>query len=150
MILLSERQQRLQTAAIFIAGIAVAIQTYLVGELTADFINVGFFRLRFMGILRKHIKVSAFTGILIETLLMLPFALVFLISWGGVGGPIFGYSLSIWPLLMGLRFCYVSSTYFICCRRKKFTFNNAWDFTIYCPIYSLYNSNSFIQRTIDY
>ena len=103
MILLSERQQRLQTAAIFIAGIAVAIQTYLVGELPLISLTLAF-SFAIYGYLRKHIQVSAFTGILIETLLMLPFALVFLIFWGGVGGPLFGYSLSIWPLLMGLGF----------------------------------------------
>ena len=101
--MLSERQQRLQTAAIFIAGIAVAIQTYLVGELPLISLTLAF-SFAFYGYLRKHIQVSAFTGILIETLLMLPIALVFLIFWGGVGGPIFGYSLSIWPLLMGLGF----------------------------------------------
>ena len=103
MILLSERQQLLQTIAIFVAGFAVAIQTYLVGELPLISLSLAF-SFAIYGYLRKHIQVSAFTGIFIETLLMLPFAIVFLIFWGGVGGPIFGYSVSIWPLLMGLGF----------------------------------------------
>ena len=101
MILLAERQKFLQFVAIIIAAIAVVIQTILVGELPIISLSLAF-SFAIYGYLRKHIPVSAFTGILIETLLMLPFALVFLIFWGGVGGRVLGYSLSIWPLLIGL------------------------------------------------
>ena len=101
MILLAERQKFLQFVAIIIAAIAVVIQTILVGELPIISLSLAF-SFAIYGYLRKHIPVSAFTGILIETLLMLPFALVFLIFWGGVGGRVLGYSFSIWPLLIGL------------------------------------------------
>jgi len=81
MVLLGERQNKLQTAAIAIATVAVAVQAIGLGgvpwislALAASFAFYGYFR--------KTVDVGAAPGLLIETLMIMPFAIVLLAVMG--------------------------------------------------------------------
>jgi chloramphenicol-sensitive protein RarD len=100
MILLGERQNKLQTLAIGIAIVAVGIQAYGVGglpwvslALAVSFALYGYFR--------KTVDVGAAPGLLIETTMLLPFAILFLI-WFGPTTPVAqeDASINLWLLLM--------------------------------------------------
>ncbi|MEP3275219.1 MAG: EamA family transporter RarD [Stappiaceae bacterium] len=101
MVLLSERQTPLQGLAIAIAAVAVGWQTISIGELPliSLLLAVSF---AFYAYLRKQIVVGASPGLFVETLVLLPVALFYLIYSGGSGGPYLGYGASLWPLLIGL------------------------------------------------
>ncbi|MGJ8528134.1 EamA family transporter RarD [Maritalea sp.] len=100
MVLLGERQNKLQALAIGIAVIAVAIQAVGLGGLPWISLTLAF-SFGFYSYFRKTVEVGAAPGLLIETLLLVPFAVVLLI-WLGPTNPIpVGDSTpSIWVLLM--------------------------------------------------
>ncbi len=77
MMFLAERQNRWQWAAIIIAIIAMIVQTFGLGEfpLVALTLAISF---GIYGYLRKTVAVGSAPGLFIETLLMLPFALIYL------------------------------------------------------------------------
>ncbi|MBQ0757799.1 MAG: EamA family transporter RarD [Amphritea sp.] len=77
MIFLGERLRKAQWIAILLAVAGVGYQLVLVGSLpwVALFLACSF---GFYGLLRKRIVVDPFSGLLIETLLLSPFALLYL------------------------------------------------------------------------
>lgn len=100
MVLLGERQNRLQAMAIGIALIAVAIQAFGLGGLPWISLTLAF-SFAFYGYFRKTVGVGAAPGLLIETSLLVPFAFAFLV-WAGPMNPLPASqgSLSLWGLLM--------------------------------------------------
>jgi chloramphenicol-sensitive protein RarD len=84
MLLLGERQNRMQSIAIVIAIIAIAIQAIGVGRIpyVALSLAVSF---GFYGFFRKTAKVGSASGLFVETLLLVPLALAYLgyMVWRG-------------------------------------------------------------------
>jgi chloramphenicol-sensitive protein RarD len=77
MVILGERQNRWQAFAIGIAVIAGGVQAAGVGQI--PYISLALaFSFGFYGYLRKTVNVRSTPGLFIETLVMLPFALVYL------------------------------------------------------------------------
>lgn len=101
MIFLGERMRPGQWLAIGLAGIGVLYQLVLLGTLPwVAFVLAGSFGT--YGLLRKKIPVDPFSGLMIETLLLTPLALVYLIWLGWEGSLTFGSSgLTGALLLMG-------------------------------------------------
>lgn len=100
MVLLGERQNKLQATAIGIALVAVAIQAFGLGGLPWVSLALAF-SFAFYGYFRKTVGVGAAPGLLIETTLLVPFALAFLV-WAGPLNPLPASDASInyWLLLM--------------------------------------------------
>jgi len=100
MVMLGERQNRLQAIAIGIALIAVAIQAFGLGGLPWISLALAF-SFAFYGYFRKTVGVGAAPGLLIETMLLVPFAIGYLVLFGPLQPlPIGEGSLSMWTLLM--------------------------------------------------
>ncbi len=100
MVLLGERQNRLQAIAIGIAVIAVAIQAVGLGGLPWISLTLAF-SFGFYSYFRKTVAVGAAPGLLIETILLVPFAVVLLIWMGPTNPmPVGDSTPSIWVLLM--------------------------------------------------
>lgn len=78
LVFLHERLSRLKWIAVFFACIGVAAQVWQVGELpwVSLVLPTSF---AFYGLLRKTVKVKAITGLFIETIVVLPVALYYLI-----------------------------------------------------------------------
>lgn len=88
MVLLGERQNRVQSAAILLSGVAIAVQAVALGSF--PFIAIGLaLTFGFYGYIRKTVSVSSATGLFIETLIGLPFMLTYLaytvLRDGGIG-----------------------------------------------------------------
>jgi len=100
MLLLGEKQNRLQAIAIAIAIFAVGLQAFGVGGLPWVSLVLAF-SFAFYGYFRKTVEVGAAPGLLIETLMLVPFAVVYLI-WVGPTNPIPAQesTTSLWLLLM--------------------------------------------------
>ena len=77
MAFLGERQNRWQWVAISIAIIAMIVQTFGLGELPIVALTLAI-SFGVYGYLRKTVDVGSAPGLFIETLLMLPFALIYL------------------------------------------------------------------------
>ncbi len=77
MILLGEKQNKWQWSAIIIALLAMIIQTFGLGEFPIIALSLAI-SFGLYGYLRKTVSVGSAPGLFIETLLMLPFALIFL------------------------------------------------------------------------
>ncbi|RCV87527.1 EamA family transporter RarD [Billgrantia montanilacus] len=79
MLVLRERMAGLQSLAVLIAAIAIAIQLVLLGELPWISLTLA---LSFgtYGLLRKQVPLDGLSGLFVETLLLLPFGLMAL-SW---------------------------------------------------------------------
>ncbi|MES9856679.1 MAG: EamA family transporter RarD [Sedimenticola sp.] len=100
MLVLGERLRLMQRVAIGIAVLGVANQILILGELPlvalALAITFGFY-----GLLRKMVAVDPVHGLTVETLLLLPFALIYLFWLDGTGGMSFIHtSLNIDLLLI--------------------------------------------------
>ncbi|WP_432470590.1 EamA family transporter RarD [Amphritea sp. HPY] len=78
MIFLGERLRLIQWLAIILAAIGVGYQLLLLGSLPWVALVLAF-SFGFYGLLRKRLAVDAFSGLLIETLLLSPVALIYLI-----------------------------------------------------------------------
>lgn len=76
MLLLGERQNRLQTIAIAIAAIAILIQAAGIGRVPVVALGLAF-SFGFYGFIRKTAKVGPATGLFAETVVVAPFALAF-------------------------------------------------------------------------
>jgi chloramphenicol-sensitive protein RarD len=74
---LSERLTRLQWISIGLAVVGVVIQTWLVGELPVLSLLMAF-SFGLYGLLRKVVAVDSLVGLLIETALLAPLALIYL------------------------------------------------------------------------
>ncbi len=90
MIFLSERLRPLQWLALSLAGLGVAYQLILHGSLPWVALVLAF-SFGFYGLLRKKIPVDAISGLLIETVMMLPAALVYLFWLAQAGELGFGH-----------------------------------------------------------
>ncbi|WP_299347841.1 EamA family transporter RarD [uncultured Maritalea sp.] len=100
MVLLGERQNKLQALAIGIALVAVAIQAFGLGGLPWISLALAF-SFAFYGYFRKTVAVGAAPGLLIETMLLVPFAIGFLFWFGPLNPlPSNGGTLPLWALLM--------------------------------------------------
>ncbi|MGK9174443.1 EamA family transporter RarD [Yokenella regensburgei] len=80
MIFLAERFRRMQWAAVILAATGVLVQLWAFGSL--PIISLGLaFSFAFYGLIRKKIAVDAQTGMLIETLWLLPVAAIWLFGF---------------------------------------------------------------------
>jgi len=77
MLFLGERLRRLQWAAVLLAAIGVVIQVLLIGHLPWIALTLAS-SFGIYGLIRKKIPVDAQTGLFVETLLLLPLALIYL------------------------------------------------------------------------
>ena len=85
---LSERLNGLQMGAVALAAIGIAIPVVGLGEFPWIALSLaGTFGM--YGLLRKTADIDAVTGLFIETVLLAPVALVFLVYWNVAGGAVF-------------------------------------------------------------
>jgi len=97
MVFLGERQNRLQTVAIVIAAVAIAIQAAGLGSV--PFIALGLaLSFGFYGFFRKTAMAGPATGLFAETVVVAPFALAYVVFDVATHGP----GAHADPLLMGL------------------------------------------------
>lgn len=89
-IFLAERLTPLQLLAFIFAGGAVLIRLISVGELPWIALALAF-SFGFYGLVRKNIHVAAVSGLAIETILLLPFAIAYLLWLYFKGNLSFGY-----------------------------------------------------------
>jgi chloramphenicol-sensitive protein RarD len=85
MILLGERQNRMQTLAIAIAAIAIVIQAVALGSIPMVALGLAF-TFGFYGFFRKTAPSGPVTGLFAETLLAAPFALAFVLYYTATHG----------------------------------------------------------------
>lgn len=99
-IVLKERLTVMQTLSIILAGIGVLVLTVNFGSFpwVAIMLAVSF---AFYGLIKKMVQLGALVGLAIETLLITPFALLFLAVVHGNGGGALGESVSVTFLLLG-------------------------------------------------
>jgi chloramphenicol-sensitive protein RarD len=98
-LLLGERLNRWQTAAVVVAALGVVWLTLRVGRLPWIALMLAF-SFAFYGFIRKRVAVDAITGLCVETLLLAPLALAYLF-WLGKGGAFGTQGLAIDGLLVG-------------------------------------------------
>ncbi|MDI5891944.1 EamA family transporter RarD [Halomonas rhizosphaerae] len=75
MLVLRERMARLQGVAVGLAGLAIAIQLVMLGELPWISLALAF-SFGTYGLLRKQVPLDGLSGLFVETLLLLPLALM--------------------------------------------------------------------------
>ncbi|MBM7619660.1 chloramphenicol-sensitive protein RarD [Bacillus tianshenii] len=99
-IVLKEKLSVLQTLSIILAGIGVLVLTVNFGSFpwVAIMLAVSF---AFYGLIKKMVQLGALVGLAIETLLITPFALMFLTVVHVNGGGALGESVSVTFLLLG-------------------------------------------------
>ncbi len=85
---LGEKMTKAQWASIALAATGVVIQTWIVGELPLIALILAF-SFGLYGLLRKVVKVESLVGLLIETALLSPVALVYLLMLHNEGGASF-------------------------------------------------------------
>ena len=73
----SERMSRNQYIAIFIAFLAVLYQLVSLGSLPVVSLTLGF-TFALYGMIRKKVRVGSIVGLFVETLILMPFALIYL------------------------------------------------------------------------
>lgn len=102
MVLLGERQNPIQWLAIGIAAVGVAVQTWSVGSVPWIALILAF-SFGIYGYIRKTVKVGSVPGLMVETILLAPLALAYLIfSFVTMGpGPHANLSDMIWLLITG-------------------------------------------------
>ena len=85
--LFRERIGAAQTVGVLFAVVAVAVQVWHHGGLPLVALGL-VISFGFYGAIRKAVPIEATEGLLMETMMMLPFALVWLVlrDWGGLGG----------------------------------------------------------------
>lgn len=89
-----------QKIALIFASLGVAYQIYKVGEIPLIALALAF-SFAFYGLIRKMLPVDALNGLFVETLLMLPFALAFLLHANLIAAPISDVDFNYWLLLAG-------------------------------------------------
>jgi chloramphenicol-sensitive protein RarD len=86
MLFLGERQSRLQTAALLLALVAIALQA--IGLANIPFISLGLaISFGLYGFLRKTVRANSTTGLFVETLLLTPLAMAYLTYAIATSGP---------------------------------------------------------------
>ncbi|HDZ37021.1 MAG TPA: EamA family transporter RarD [Marinobacter sp.] len=99
MLVLKERISRLQTLAVVLAGIAILYQLVLLGVVPWITLTLAF-SFGTYGLLRKQVPLDGLSGLFVETLLLLPVALLTLVVVGYVGTSHFSEGASMTLLLM--------------------------------------------------
>lgn len=79
MLFLGERLRRIQSLAVALAGVGVIIQVVLLGHLPWIALTLAA-SFSIYGLIRKQIAVDAQTGLFVETMLLLPLALIYLLT----------------------------------------------------------------------
>lgn len=74
-LVLSERMARLQVVALILAGVAIGIQFLLLGEIPWLSLALAF-SFGTYGLFRKQVSLDGLSGLFVETLLLLPLALI--------------------------------------------------------------------------
>jgi chloramphenicol-sensitive protein RarD len=97
--LLGERLTRAQAVAVLLAGAGVAVMALGAGGALWISLTIAL-SFAFYGLIRKLAPVEAFEGLTIETLLLAPFALGYLVWLSGEGGLSFGREGGITALLV--------------------------------------------------
>jgi chloramphenicol-sensitive protein RarD len=106
MLFFQERLNKWQTTAIALAACAVALMTFIMGELPWVSLVLGF-SFGFYGLIRKKVKTESTVGLMVETAILTPICLAylgFLVATDGLlGGEIGGdfYNMSDFLLLVG-------------------------------------------------
>lgn len=100
MVLLGERLTRWQAAAVAVAVAGVALQAAELGGIPWVSLGVAF-SFGFYGYVRKTVPVGASPGLMVEVLLLAPFALAYLAYAGQGGEPVTGHSTAVWLWLAG-------------------------------------------------
>ncbi len=76
-LLLGERLRRLQIAAVVLAAVGVGYQTFFIGHV--PWISLGLaFSFGFYGLLRKTMQAGSLTGLMVETAMLAPIAILYL------------------------------------------------------------------------
>ena len=88
-ILFGERLRRLQLAAVALAGIGVLVLTVSGGEFPAIALSLALLFAAY-GVIRKRVVIGAMPGLFVETLVLLPIALVWLGALARTGDMVFG------------------------------------------------------------
>lgn len=104
LIFLSERLSRLKWFAVLLAFIGVAAQAWQLGELPWVSLVLPF-SFAFYGLLRKKVKVKAITGLFVETMVVLPIAIFYLIvmTHSDTSNLLNNtWSLNIWLMMAGI------------------------------------------------
>ena len=104
LIFLKERLTRLQTAALFLAAAGVAWQVFTLGKLPAISLLLAL-SFGFYGLIRKQAAVPTLPGLLLETVIMLPFALAWVIWQAQQGATSFSaqdIGTSAWLMMAGI------------------------------------------------
>ena len=79
MLFLGERLRRIQSLAVALAGVGVIIQVVLLGHLPWIALTLAI-TFSIYGLIRKQLPVDAQTGLFVETMLLLPLALIYLLT----------------------------------------------------------------------
>jgi chloramphenicol-sensitive protein RarD len=101
---LSERLDRMQWIAVAFAAAGVAFLTFIAGHAPWIALMVGS-SFAFYGVLRKTVKIDALPGLAVETILLVPFAIGYLIWCEAQGTGTFGHSsvrIDVLLLLSGI------------------------------------------------
>lgn len=100
MLFLQERFRRLQWLAVMLAALGVIIEIAKFGSLPWIAIVLAF-TFSFYGLLRKQVKLAALSGLCIETAILLPIALIYLIGFDNSASKnLFNNTLSLNLLLV--------------------------------------------------
>jgi chloramphenicol-sensitive protein RarD len=100
MVMLGERQNRMQTMAIAIAIVAIAIQAVGIGHIPYIALSLAF-SFGFYGYFRKTVKATSTTGLFAETLVIAPVALGYIVySFATGGGAPLGDPLTLLLLIL--------------------------------------------------
>ncbi len=76
-LIFSEKMTRNQYIAIFIASLAVLYQVIIIGSIPLVSLTLAF-TFGFYGMIRKKVNVGSIVGLFVETLILLPFGLIYL------------------------------------------------------------------------
>ncbi len=103
-VFLRERLRRWQTFSVILAGVGCAYLTFVGGQFPWIALLLAF-SFGFYGLLRKTAQVDALIGLTVETALLTPIALLFLIHQMAVGSAVFGsgsWRMSLLLVLAGV------------------------------------------------
>jgi chloramphenicol-sensitive protein RarD len=98
MVVLGERLRRVQGVAVGIASLGVLIMAMSGGALWVSLVLAGTFAL--YGLIRKVAAIDALGGLTMETLLLAPLSLLWLLHVGGTGEGVWGVSVSLNVMLV--------------------------------------------------
>lgn len=99
MLFLKEKTSILEKIAIFIAFLAIALEIIKLGSIPYIALTLAF-SFGFYGLIRKMMRVGSFTGLFVETLLIAPLAVGYLIYLGFSNKLNFSFDSTIWLIAL--------------------------------------------------